>query len=111
MVEFQVDLEALGQLAYQLAVIHEALADARANLGAGQDAVGSPIVSSALGSFGTGWRDGRSAIEGEVSSLSAAAEGVAADYLRGERVLTGTFAPRADPAVGTGSGAGGHGVR
>jgi hypothetical protein len=111
MVEFQVDIEALGQLAYQLAVIHDALAGARANLGAGQVAVGSPIVSAALGSFGSGWRDGRSSIEGEVSSLSAAAEGVAADYLRGEQVLTGTFASRPDPAVGAASGAGGHGVR
>jgi hypothetical protein len=110
-VEFQVDIEALGQLAYQLAVIHDALAGARANLGVGQEAVGSPVVASALGSFSSGWRDGRSAIEGEVSSLSTAAEGVAADYLRGDRVLTATFQPRAAPTAGAASGAGGHGVR
>lgn len=89
MPEFRVDISALSQLAYELAVIRDSLTHAKADLRGAADTVGSHAVASALKSWCSGWDDGRDKIEGEVSSLSAAASGVAEDYLHGETVITG----------------------
>jgi hypothetical protein len=103
--EFRVDIDALSQLSFQLASIHDALTSAKSDFGGAEATLGSDPVAHALGAFSSGWKDGRNKIEGETASLSSAMAGVAADYADGERVIQGSF------TNGAGAVGGGHGVR
>jgi hypothetical protein len=85
--DFYVDLDALKQMASNLATIYDALDHAKDDFSYAEGYLGSSDVSGALGSFSSGWKDGRKTIMDEIKSLIDAVTGAAEDYEHNENSI------------------------
>ncbi|MEO6702233.1 MAG: hypothetical protein ABI140_07845 [Jatrophihabitantaceae bacterium] len=87
MTDFYVDLDALKQMAANLATIYDALDHAGDDFSYAEPDLGSSDVSGSLNSFCSGWKDGRKTIKDEIKSLIDAVRGAAEDYEHNENEI------------------------